>query len=134
MSEERAYTLHVGSDAEGFRVTYVPGSRALETECWGHWSEDVIAAFGKHVGVAIDKLDKPLQVAWDASSFKPQSADGQACIRTLMKRMAESPGSRVIALAKNLLTRMQLTRLARDAELSLEFSDQAASKPPERVR
>jgi hypothetical protein len=134
MPEDRPYTLHVGSDAEGFRVTYVPGSCALELECWGYWSEDIISTFLKHAGAALDKLERPLVVSWDASDFKPQSADGQAGIRSLMKRMAEVPGSRIHALGKNLLTRMQLTRLARDTGLSLEFSDQPVSRPPERSK
>jgi hypothetical protein len=134
VSEERAYTLHVGSDAEGFRVTYVPGRCALQIESWGHWSEDIVAAFSRHVGAAIDKLEKPIQVAWDAGFFSPQSAEGQACLRAIMKRIAEPPGSRVVAQAKNLLTRMQFARLAKDAGLALEFSDVPVSKPPERVR
>jgi hypothetical protein len=42
--------------------------------------------------------------------------------------------SRVSVLATNVLTRMQLTRLAREAGLEIEFSNQPSSTPPMRGR
>lgn len=123
MPEERPHTLHVGTDADGFRVTHTAGGRELRIEGWGYWDAETCHAFARHVGGVLDKLAPPIVLLFDASVLKPQAIEGQEVIRAFFRRAASMPRSSVVALAKNVLTRMQLTRLGRECSLDLGFSD-----------
>lgn len=134
MSEERPRTLHVGTEADGFRVIHTPGGHDLRIECWGYWDAETCRAFDRHTAAALEKVAPPLAFVLVATMLKPQASEGQDAIRALFRRVAASPHGVVSVLAANVLTRMQLTRLARDAQLEFGFSDLPASTPPMRSR
>jgi hypothetical protein len=134
MSDDRARTLHVGTEADGFRLTHTPGENELRIEGWGYWDAETCKAFGRHAGAALEKLTPPIVVVLAASVLKPQGTEGQDALRAFFKRAAGLPGSQARALATNVLTRMQLTRLAREASLALGFDDKPTSTPPIKAR
>jgi hypothetical protein len=130
MGQDRARTLHVGTETDGFRVTHTPGGSELRVEGWGYWDNETCLAFGRHAGSALEKLTAPIVLVLDATVLKPQGTEGQDALRAFFKRAAGAPGSSARALAANVLTRMQLTRLARDAGLELDFDGKTTSTPP----
>ena len=130
MSDDRPRTLHVGTETDGFRLTHTPGGNELRIECWGYWDDETCLAFGRHAGAALEKLAPPIVLNFEANVLKTQGTQGQDAIRSFFKRAAGMPRSSSRALASNVLTRMQLTRLARDAGLELGFHDKATSTPP----
>lgn len=66
--------------------------------------------------------------------LKPQAPEGQDVLRAFFRRLVGVNRSVVSMLAANVLTRMQLTRLAREAQLDFGFGDLPSSTPPLRSR
>jgi hypothetical protein len=130
MLNERPRTLHVGTESDGFRLTHTPGGRELTFECWGYWDPETCRAFVRHAAAALEKATPPIVLVLSASVLKPQSQEGQDAIRGVLRRVAAVPQVRVNVFATNVLTRMQLTRLAREAQLEFGFVDQPTSTPP----
>lgn len=67
MSAERPRTLHVGTEADGFRVIHTPGAGDLRIEGWGHWDTETCRAFERHAVAALEKLEAPVA----SSSTRP---------------------------------------------------------------
>lgn len=110
-------TRQVGSEAAGFRLVYPPGGRTLRIEAWGYWSPEVAAAFGRESASACRELSGPVSLVFDAMRLKPQSADGQGALRVMMKSVAGARISGGRVLVDNILTRMQLLRIAKECGL-----------------
>jgi len=131
MVDQHGHALRAGSDQDGFEITRALVSSHLGLETWGYWERETARAFSKHALAALDQLSPPLVVRWDAARLKPQSEDGQAALRAVMKRLAGVALDALTVTADNALMRMQLTRIARDCALpELVFSGPIHSVPP----
>ncbi len=116
-------TLEVGSESGGFRV--VGGQSSLRIAVRGYWPPEVARAFGKDATAALQKLPAAGTFVLDATEFKTQGAEGQEALRLFLRAASGMAFAKGAAVAKNVLTRMQLTRLIRECGLDdrLEFSD-----------
>jgi hypothetical protein len=104
----------LGSAAGGFRVSGA-GSAALRIQVWGYWGAEIAGEFSKKVAGMAQSLMLATALTFDASDLKPQGAEGQEALRVLFRALASTTlagGEAVVA--KNVLTRMQLTRLLRE--------------------
>jgi hypothetical protein len=125
-------TMQVGTKAAGFRIVLTPGGTALRLESWGYWSPDLALAFSRDVIVACRKVSSPLSFVLDATELKPQGREGQEALRTLMRCLAQFVLASATISTKNILTKMQLTRLAKDCgvESLLQITDQPGAAWP----
>jgi hypothetical protein len=121
-------TMQVGTKAAGFRIMCQPGGKAVRVEGWGYWPADVALAFGRDMISACRKVSSPLSFLFDATELKPQGHDGQEALRTLMRCLVQFGLSSVTISTNNILTKMQLTRLAKECgvESLLQINDHAA--------
>ena len=120
----------VGTDTGGFRVSGTPQVE-LRIEGWGYWSPAVVAAFAREAPAASQKFSPAAAFMLDANQLKPQGAEGQEALRALFRGLSALKFSRLTVVAQNALTRMQLTRLARECGLDghLTFGDSLYTAP-----
>jgi hypothetical protein len=126
---------HIGTEAGGFSITYVLGGHTLHVKCWGYWAHDTAVAFGRDAQLACRRVSAPLAFTLDASALKPQSGDGQESLRALFGCLANTTLSGAIMFGSDILTKMQLRRLATECGVGsvLHFGDRPPSSPPSAV-
>ena len=119
-----------GTAAGGFRVLRAD-RRTLLLEIWGYWEDDVLNGFARLAVLALEG-DEPLQdVTIDAAMLKPQSSAGQEVLLAFLRRLAAKVPEQVSMRVDNVLTQMQLTRLARQSGLNaVKFSSLSGDRPP----
>ena len=105
----------VGTEAFGFRVTGAPA--AVRIEAWGYWPPDVASAFARQVTPITRKFSPDAVFAFDANELKPQGIEGQEALRAFFVGLSTTAFAKGTLLARNVLTRMQLTRLLRECGL-----------------
>jgi hypothetical protein len=129
MTAQNSHASQYGTELAGFRIQYAPGGHSLRLHAWGFWTSDIAEAFGRAATTACLEVLVPIDFVFDASDLKPQNADGQAALRSMMKGLAPLRFSNARVIVSNLLTRMQLTRLARECSAStvLRFEDGSTS-------
>lgn len=118
MSADDTHAYQGGTEASGYRVSYIPRGNALHLECWGYLPPDVAAAFAKEAEAACRALMRPFEAGLTATELKPQGEEGREALRAVMKCMCLSGVSSVTVSVTNILTRMQLTRLANESGIS----------------
>ena len=109
--------MQAGTATAGFRIVCAPGGTALRLEGRGYWSPDVALAFSRDVIAACRKVSSPLAFAFNATELKPQGREGQEALLTLMRCLAQFVLASATISTNNILTKMQLTRLAKDCGL-----------------
>jgi hypothetical protein len=132
MSDKRPEIREVGDEVAGFRIKYTPEENALHIECWGYWIADVAAVFGWDAVAACQEVSTPLDFVLDASALKPQGEQGQGALRALMSGLASLQLSSTKVFTGNILTKIQLTRLARECGVDkrLQFDSHPADASP----
>ncbi|MBN2369964.1 MAG: hypothetical protein JXO72_05705 [Vicinamibacteria bacterium] len=125
-------TRHAGNKVAGFRITYTPGEGSIHFECWGYWTSDVAAAFSQHAIAACQEVGTPIDFMLDATALKPQGEWGQEAFCDLLSGLASLKLSSARVSASNVLTRIQLTRLARECGVDslLHFDSHQANASP----
>lgn len=110
-----------GTDDAGFRVMYDRDENTLHVEGWGYWNSGVGAALRRETTAACRQLSPPLAIVMDLTRLKPQGTEGQEALRTLMSSLGAMGGFSGKIHTENVLTRMQLTRLARECGVEASF-------------
>ena len=118
MSADDTHARQAGTEAAGYRVSYTPRSGALHLECWGYLTPDLAAAFSKEAEDACRALSRPFEVGLTATELKPQGEEGREALRAVMKCMQLWGVSGVMVSVNNILTKMQLTRLANESGIA----------------
>jgi hypothetical protein len=121
-----------GDEGGGYEITPLLREKTLRFECWGYWSVETANAFARDAVTACQNMTLFSFVVLDARQMKPQGKHGQASLESLMNCLASAPPVRATMLAANILTRMQLTRIAQAAGVGslMRFSDRPTSGPP----
>jgi hypothetical protein len=124
-------TQQGGTDTAGYRITHSAGGHTLSLEAWGYFDSSVAAAFTRQATVACEELLPPVELVLDASDLKPQGDEGQRALRAIMESLAPLALSGATIYVDNILTRMQLTRLAKEYSLDgrLKFENDAPNVP-----
>ncbi len=119
-----------GSEAGGFRI-YGSHQGTLRFSAWGYWTPDVARAFGKEAVTVGQRLLAAGVFVLDATELKPQGADGQEALRALFRSLGALTFARGLVFSMNVMTRMQLSRLARECGVDgkLEFGDSSTILP-----
>lgn len=99
-----------GTAGGGFRISVQGGTFRLEG--WGYWPADVASTFTREIEAACRNMVPPVDFSFVASALKPQGDEGQQALRTLMQCLAKANLSSARVAAENILTRMQLVRIA----------------------
>jgi hypothetical protein len=81
-------------------------------EAWGYWDAETAKAFAEEAPILSRKAAAPFSLVLEASQLKPQGVKGQAALRVLLECLTKLSVSRAVARVSNILTRMQLTRIA----------------------
>jgi hypothetical protein len=124
-----------GTAAAGFRIwRETAPSSTLRIACWGYWPADVAASFSQEALAALTGLEPPIGFLLDASLLRPQGEAGQQALQSLMRALAKLRISSATVLANDILTRMQLVRLANncgsDVKKILRLADPIGSTSP----
>lgn len=115
MGAEDSRNRTFGTAAAGFRIwRETAPSSTLRIACWGYWPADVATSFAQETVAALTGLAPPVSFLLDASLLRPQGEPGQQALLSLMKALAKLRISSATVLANDILTRMQLGRLAND--------------------
>ncbi len=102
-----------GNEESGFSIALDAGG-ALRVQAWGFWEPDLSATFAR-VSVEACRAQRPAKLLFDVTRLKPQVEAGQAAIRALLGSVGAIGISRCVAVVgDNVLTKMQLMRLARE--------------------
>jgi hypothetical protein len=132
MSARYSEIREVGDEVAGFRVQYTPGESSLHIECWGYWVSDLAAVFGREAVAACQEVSTPMDFVLDATALKPQGEQGQEALRALLSRLASLKLATVRIFTGNILTKIQLTRLARASNVDsrLQFDSLPTDTSP----
>jgi hypothetical protein len=84
---------------------------------WGYWSPGVVSAFAREASAIAQKLTPDVTLTLDASELTPQGTEGQEALRAFFLALATTRFAKSTVLTRNVLTRMQLTRLSRQCGL-----------------
>jgi hypothetical protein len=109
-----------GTDAAGFRIWRETEPSTLRVSCWGYWPSDVAATFAQETVAAFKGLPTPVSFLLDASLLRPQGEVGQKALLSLMKALAQLQIVRANVLVSDILTRMQLVRLANECSIDMK--------------
>ncbi len=114
----------VGTEAGGYRVSG-SGTSVVRIRAWGYWPPEVVDAFIRDAAAVCRELAPSATLGLDAGELKPQGSDGQDALRTFFRSLAALTFVKGTVFANNALTRMQLTRLLREAAVDgrLTFAD-----------
>jgi hypothetical protein len=107
-----------GTAAGGFRLASPSTGNALLIEVWGYWDAETAKAFAEEAPIVSRRAAAPLNLVLEASQLKPQGVKGQAALRALLECLTKLSVSRAVARVSNILTRMQLTRIAAECGAS----------------
>lgn len=116
MSSPDFSPIEVGGKKDGFRITGTPQA-ALRIEAWGYWPPDVAAAFARDAQAAVQKLAATAMFTLDATNLKPQGAEGQEALRSVLRVLSLLAFARGMVVASNIMTSMQIARLLRECKL-----------------
>jgi hypothetical protein len=118
-------TKNVGNSDDGFRLTAYCNESAVRVDCWGFWPQEVAERFVQETVSGCRNTIPPFHLLVDASDLKPQSEDGQAALQSMLGYLATAKVASVVVSASNILTRMQLNRIANEAGVSsvIAFTD-----------
>jgi hypothetical protein len=124
MSAAEISPADVGTGAGGYRVSGC-GTAVVRIRAWGYWAPDVVDAFMRDAAAVCRELTPSATLGIDAGELKPQGAEGQDALRTFFRSLAGLTFAKGTLFANNALTRMQLTRLLREAAVEgrLTFAD-----------
>jgi hypothetical protein len=113
-----------GTEAGGYRITGV-GTEAVRIRAWGYWPDEVVDAFVRDAAILCRELAPSATLGIDAGELKPQGSEGQDALRAFFRAVASLAFAKGTLFADNVLTRMQLTRLLREAGVDsrLTFAD-----------
>jgi hypothetical protein len=125
MSLQPTDTKNVGDGNDGFRLTEYRNESAVRVDCWGFWPPDVAERFVQETISSCRSATPPFHLLVDASDLKPQSEDGQAALQSMLGYLATAKVASAVVSASNILTRMQLNRIANEAGVSsvIAFTD-----------
>ena len=125
-------TKSVGDAEAGVRWTRRREEHAIRVDCWGFWPSETAESFAQETVSACRSVGAPFHLLFDASDLKPQGDEGQSAIRRVMLYLATAEVASAVVCAGNVLTRMQLARLANEAGLSsvIAFKDTPPSPWP----
>jgi hypothetical protein len=115
MSLQAPDTKDVGDSADGFRLTVRRDDSTIRVECWGFWPPDIAESFAEETISNCRNLAPPFHLLIDASALKPQGDEGQAALRRIMRYVATAKVASAVVSASNILTRMQLNRIANES-------------------
>ncbi len=116
MSSPDFSPIEVGGTKDGFRITGTLQA-ALRIEVWGYWPSDVASAFARDAQAALQKLAALAVFTLDATNLKPQGAEGQDALRSMLRALASIQFAKGTVVASNILTSMQIARLLRECKL-----------------
>jgi hypothetical protein len=116
----------VGTEAGGYRVSG-SGTAVVRIRAWGYWPPDVVDAFVRDAAAVCRELTPSATLGIDAGELKPQGSEAQDALRAFFRSLAGLKFEKGTLFANNALTRMQLTRLLREAAVEgrLTFADSA---------
>ena len=103
-----------GTEDSGFAVDYRSGGRTVVVRAWGFWDPALAAAFPGAVTEACQEATPPFGLLLEVSQLKPQREAGQGAFRALMTALREGGPARTAVVFENAITKMQLTRIARE--------------------
>ena len=132
MSLQPTDTKDFGTSDDGFRVTVYRNESAVRVDCWGFWPQEVAESFAQETISGCRSAIPPFHLLVDASDFKPQSDEGQAALRRVLRYLATAEVASAVVSAGNILTRMQLNRIANESGVSsvVAFTDAPPSLWP----
>lgn len=110
-------TMHqrFGNNESGFSLGYDEANRVLKLHTWGFWDATLALTF-ERASTEACRANKPATLVVDVGQLKPQREEGQLAFTRLMGAAAGVGVARLLAVVgNNVLTKMQLMRLARQA-------------------
>ena len=118
-------TKNVGNSDDGFRLTVYRNESAVRVDCWGFWPQEVAESFAQETISSCRSALPPIHLLVDASNLKPQSEEGQAALRRVLRYLVTAEVATAVVSARNILTRMQLNRIANESGVSsvVAFTD-----------
>jgi len=125
-------TKNVGDVDDGFRLTLFRNDSAIRVDCWGFWPPEVAESFAQETISTCRSTAPPFHLLIDATDLKPQSEEGQAALRRILRYLATADVASAVVSAGNILTRMQLVRIANESGVSsvVAFKDTPPSLWP----
>ena len=132
MSLQPTDTKNVGDGNDGFRLTEYRNESAIRIDCWGFWPAEVAESFARETISGCRSAIPPFHLLVDASDLKPQSDEGQAALQRTFRYLATAEVASAVVSAGNILTRMQLNRIANESGVSsvVAFTDAPPSLWP----
>jgi hypothetical protein len=109
--------MRTGGDQDnGFRIDRDLPNGIVRARAWGFWPLELAQAF---VGAIQDECKFAMRatLSLDATKLKPQREVAIAELAAALRAAVQSGVIRVVIHTENPLTRLQLTRIASDAEI-----------------
>jgi hypothetical protein len=133
MSLQPTDTKDVGTSDDGFRLRVYRNESAVRVDCRGFWPPEVAESFARETISGCRSAIPPFHLLVDASDLKPQSEDGQAALRRMLRYLATAEVASAVVSARNILTRMQLNRITNESGVSsvVAFADAPPSLWPD---
>jgi hypothetical protein len=123
MSEAPVRGMLVGDERAGYQILSALVSGSLRVQCWGYWCGEVAATFEVDVPEACRETPNLTHFVLDAEELKPQGAQGQVALRSLMSHLGSMKETACTVLSTNALTKMQLVRFAREYGVNVVGDD-----------
>ena len=116
MAKESSATSAV-SEA-GFALQLGPPGRLIQGRAWGFWGRPVAERFQRELSDTLRQIERPSRLLLDMSQLLPQSDEVQVLLRQAMSSASLAGLGQAAIIVTNAITKLQLTRLAREARVS----------------
>ncbi len=110
----------VGDEQAGFSVDSAP-SDGVRVRCWGFWSVEVASAFAGAVLGACRAQPRGGSLTLDLVDLKPMREEGQQSLSRVLRAAPSLGAGSVSIVMTNPLTRLQVVRLASEANADVRF-------------
>lgn len=108
--------MGVNTAAEaGFELQADASTRLVQGRGWGFWDRALAERFQRQLLDTMRRLGRPTRLLLDVTDLLPQPDDTQESLRQLMAASAPAGLAQAVLISTNAITRLQLTRLAREA-------------------
>lgn len=109
--------MGVTGEAEaGFELQVDAATRLVQGRGWGFWDRPMAERFQRQLTETVRRVGRPSRLLLDVTALLPQPDDAQETLRQLMAASLGVGLTQAILVTTNAITRLQLTRLAREAK------------------